>query len=620
LEDFTVIRPKSLQQRLSLFLILPVALLLIGMGIAGFVYARDALLSQWQEAAVLKLQRGAHQVDMHITLIRIWIQSLDTAAESSRPEIIFQWLVDQLRNQEGVVRVDLTWQNDTANYTTPRQPDMMGPDSAMGRGMMGSSDDMTEMMRQMQRFQRTRIGEITPPRFDAPIENQTVSLVSDLLDKNGQNIGRLTVVLRFDYLVRNVVTSSWWQSNEGFLVDDRGKILTGTVPGERYGLAEIKEPLESETMQAIKSKPYGTLLGSGHPPKEVSGFYKLQEAPWTLVMIAPGRKILAPIVRFRLYYLITSAGSIILILLLMKLVTGRTVSAIEEVSRAAGRIARGDFDQPLPVKTRDEVGDLTRSFNTMMEQLQERVRLKAALDLAMEVQQNLLPQKSKAMPGLDIAGRSLYCDETGGDYYDFLEVCCRDSDHLGLVVGDVSGHGISAALLMATARAFLRCRVTQPGAATDIITDVNRLVTADTRESGHFMTLFYAEIDPFSKTLQWVRAGHDPALFYDPISDSVEELGGEGMALGVDAGYIYRQSAEKGLSQGQILLIGTDGIWETRDDSGRMFSKARLAALIREHAAYSAEGLLEAIMATLADFRGSAKQEDDVTLAVVKIA
>ena len=127
-----MIRPKSLQQRLSLFLILPVALLLIGMGIAGFVYARDALLSQWQEAAVLKLQRGAHQVDMHISRIRMWIQSLDTAGESSHPEIIFQWLVDQLRNQEGVVRVDLTWQNNAADHTPPRQPDMMGPESGMG--------------------------------------------------------------------------------------------------------------------------------------------------------------------------------------------------------------------------------------------------------------------------------------------------------------------------------------------------------------------------------------------------------------------------------------------------------------------------------------------------------
>lgn len=614
-----MIRPKSLQQRLSLFMILPVALLLVGMGIASFIYARDALLSQWREAAVLKLERGAHQVDMHLSRIRNWIHSLDKAAESSNPEIIFQWVTEQLKAQEGVVRLDLTWQDNTSNDTMPMKPGMMGPGSAMGPGMGGSRGDRAEMMRGMQRFRRARIGDITAPRFDALIKNQTVSLVSDLLDKNGQILGRLAVVLSFEYLVKNVVTSSWWQSFEGFLVDDHGKILTSTVPGKRNELAETNEPLERETLRAIKQRPYGTLLGSGHPPSEVSGFYKLQEAPWTLVMIAPGRIILAPILRFRLYYFITSAGFIFLILLLIKLVTGQTVAAIKEVSRAADRIARGDFDQPLPVKTRDEVGHLMRSFNTMMEQLKERIRLKAALDLAMEVQQNLLPKQYNSMPGLDIAGRSLYCDETGGDYYDFLEVGSRDSNQFGLAVGDVSGHGISAALLMASVRAFLRCRLTQLGGAADIITDVNRLITADTRESGHFMTLFYAEIDPSSKTLHWVRAGHDPAFFYDPTSDAIEELRGEGIALGIDANYAYRQSAKTGLSAGQILLIGTDGIWETLDDSGRMFGKTRLAALIREHASYSSERLIQVIMTALKDFRGSAKQEDDVTLAVVKI-
>ena len=614
-----MIRPKSLQQRLSLFMILPVALLLVGMGIVSFVYARDALLSQWQEAAVLKLQRGAHLVDMHLSRIRNWIHSLDKAAESNNPDIIFQWVTEQLKAQEGVVRLDLTWQDNTANDTMPIKPGMMGPGSDMGSGMGGRRGDRAEMMRRMQRFHRTRIGDITAPRFDALKKNQTVSLVSDLLDKNGQTLGRLAVVLSFEYLVKNVVNSSWWQSNEGFLVDDHGKILTGTFPGKRNELGETNEPLERETLKAIEQRPYGTLLGSGHPPSEISGFYKLQEAPWTLVMIAPGRKILAPILRFRLYYFITSAGFILLILLLMKLVTGQTVSAIKKVSRAADRIARGDFDQPLPVKTRDEVGHLMRSFNTMMEQLKERIGLKAALDLAMEVQQNLLPKQYNALPGLDIAGRSHYCDETGGDYYDFLEVCCRDSNQFGLAVGDVSGHGISAALLMASVRAFLRCRVTQLGGADDIITDVNRLVTADTRESGHFMTLFYAEIDPSLKTLHWVRAGHDPAFLYDPTSDAVEELKGEGMALGIDANYAYRQSAKAGLSAGQILLIGTDGIWETLDDSGRMFGKTRLVDLIREHASDSSERLIQAIMTALKNFRGSAKQEDDVTLAVVKI-
>jgi sigma-B regulation protein RsbU (phosphoserine phosphatase) len=101
------------------------------------------------------------------------------------------------------------------------------------------------------------------------------------------------------------------------------------------------------------------------------------------------------------------------------LVTGGTVSSIRDISRAADRVARGDYGDPLPVKTRDEVGELTRSFNTMVLQLEERIRLKEALDVAMEVQQNLLPTEMPRAKGLDIAGESIYCDETGGDFYDF---------------------------------------------------------------------------------------------------------------------------------------------------------------------------------------------------------
>jgi sigma-B regulation protein RsbU (phosphoserine phosphatase) len=187
------------------------------------------------------------------------------------------------------------------------------------------------------------------------------------------------------------------------------------------------------------------------------------------------------------------------------------------------------------------------------------------------------------------------------------------------VVGDVSGHGIPAALLMATVRASLKSRVIQPGSIAEIITDVNRLVTRDTGETGQFMTLFYTEIDQFEKTLKWVRAGHDPALLYDPDSDSFEELAGEGMALGVDREYAYRKGGIIDLSAGQILMIGTDGLWESQNESGEMFGKDRIQALIRQHAQSTADMILTSIIHTVQKFRGSAKQVDDITLAVIKV-
>ena len=119
--------------------------------------------------------------------------------------------------------------------------------------------------------------------------------------------------------------------------------------------------------------------------------------------------------------------------------------------------------------------------------------------------------------------------------------------------------------------------------------------------------------------LRWIRAGHAPALLYDPNTDTIEELRGKGMALGVDGDYIYQESVIANLSRGQILLIGTDGIWEPHNESGEVFGKKRLATVIRENASSTAEKILHSIIESLKAFRGSIKQEDDVTLAVVKI-
>ena len=106
----------------------------------------------------------------------------------------------------------------------------------------------------------------------------------------------------------------------------------------------------------MKSLPFGTVFGKGRPPEEISGFYRLKEAPWTLAIVAPGRDILSPIINFRMYYLVVGGGFTLLILVLIRFVMGRTVSAIKDVSLSAKKVAQGDYDVNLPVKTRDEVG------------------------------------------------------------------------------------------------------------------------------------------------------------------------------------------------------------------------------------------------------------------------
>lgn len=217
----------------------------------------------------------------------------------------------------------------------------------------------------------------------------------------------------------------------------------------------------------------------------------------------------------------------------------RIINPVLSVAEGSARVAAGDLETRLVPQGKDEISTLIQSFNQMVEGLRQRDQMRQSLEIAMEVQRNLLPKDDPNFEGLDIAGKSIYCDETGGDYYDFFEFDEYGTGKIGIVLGDVSGHGISSALLMATARAFLRQRSALPGTISQVISDINRQLARDVVDFGSFMSMFYMIIDKTNKSLKWVRAGHDPAIFYDPNTDKISELKGAGMVLGVDENWQY---------------------------------------------------------------------------------
>jgi serine phosphatase RsbU (regulator of sigma subunit) len=297
----------------------------------------------------------------------------------------------------------------------------------------------------------------------------------------------------------------------------------------------------------------------------------------------------------------------------------RIVMPVLSVAKASARVASGDLEIHLAPRGRNEISDLVQSFNKMVDGLKHRDQMRQSLEIAMEVQQNLLPKDNPDFKGLDIAGKSIYCDETGGDYYDYLEFGEYGTGKIGIVLGDVSGHGISSALLMATARAFLRQRSALPGTISQIISDINRQLARDVANSGSFMSMFYLIINRTSKSLKWVRAGHDPAIFYDPKTDKISDLKGAGMALGVDENCQYEENEKQDLAGGQIIILGTDGIWEARNPKGDMFGKEHIYAIIREKANLDANSILNTIVESLTKFKENVDIEDDVTLVVLKI-
>ncbi len=304
----------------------------------------------------------------------------------------------------------------------------------------------------------------------------------------------------------------------------------------------------------------------------------------------------------------------------LNVLSGKSIiQPITDMMVLVRRVRKGHFKQKVRVVSNDELGVLGDGLNEMTDGLIERDEIRRSLYLAQEVQQTLLPQKSPELDKLDVAATIVYCDETGGDYYDFPDTSETHPGDFSVVIGDVSGHGISSALMMATARAFLRQRSMLPGNLADIVSDVNRQMARDFEETGGFMTLFYLTVDTNDANLYWVRAGHDPAIFYDPETDSLEELRGAGIALGVDIDGQYRQYRKADLKKGQIILLGSDGLWEARNQQGEMFGKAPIHHIVRRLAGAGAREILTSCFHAFNVFLGDRAPEDDVTLVVIKI-
>ncbi|MEJ2286155.1 MAG: SpoIIE family protein phosphatase, partial [Desulfobacterales bacterium] len=193
--------------------------------------------------------------------------------------------------------------------------------------------------------------------------------------------------------------------------------------------------------------------------------------------------------------------------IILTILVGRNLTLpFGEIIQSLRSVRNGDFDKKIQVTTNDELGYTGDVINEMTEGLKERDRMRQSLGLAMDVQQHLLPRRNPTVQGLDIAGKSIYCEETGGDYFDYLEGGSNGRGTIKVVVGDVSDHGIPSALLMTTARAFLKQRASRPGHLNQIVADVNRQISRDVEESGQFMTLFLCEIDSPNNLIRWVNA------------------------------------------------------------------------------------------------------------------
>jgi sigma-B regulation protein RsbU (phosphoserine phosphatase) len=254
-------------------------------------------------------------------------------------------------------------------------------------------------------------------------------------------------------------------------------------------------------------------------------------------------------------------------------------------------------------------------YTRLIGRVADQEALKRELDIARDVQAGLLPQKRPAIAGLDYDGTCRMAREVGGDYFDFLDL---GSGRLGMALGDVSGKGVSAALLMASLQALLRSRAKQfADDPASLVTQVNESL-ADSTDPSKFATFFYAVYDPATRTLRYVNAGHNPPFLLRSGTSVVSRLRPTGMALGFDRAAVYAEGCDT-LATGDVLLAFTDGLTEALNEAGEEFDDARAAGLLVGNRHLGATDLQRVVTAELEAFCGRAPQHDDVTIVVARV-
>jgi sigma-B regulation protein RsbU (phosphoserine phosphatase) len=300
--------------------------------------------------------------------------------------------------------------------------------------------------------------------------------------------------------------------------------------------------------------------------------------------------------------------------------SGRLTKNLTSLTAGVGRIAQGDYTTRVPVHSRDEIGRLASAFNQMaadVEQHQraavEQERIRRELELGRRIQSEMLPHAPLHLGLTEVKGVSVPAREVGGDFFNYFVL---DSGLVALLVGDVSGKGVGAALLMANIQASLRTRFALGQELSAIAEAIDRDIEANS-PGPVYATLFIAIFDPVTRRMRYVNAGHHPQ-FVLRTDGRLEKMSSTGLPVGLLAGHGYGE-IEVQLASGDLLFFYTDGCVEMENDMEDMFGSERLETLVAASAGATADELLAKVEQAIAAFRGGRDLFDDATMMAARV-
>ncbi|MDD1686312.1 SpoIIE family protein phosphatase [Methanoregula sp.] len=272
----------------------------------------------------------------------------------------------------------------------------------------------------------------------------------------------------------------------------------------------------------------------------------------------------------------------------------------------------------------DLQGNITGAIETIRDITERRemegklVRSNAELQIAADIQKSFMPEVIPQITGFDIAARTVMAKEVGGDFFDVIpfEIIALDKGTLGLLIADVSGKGVPAALFMALSRIVVRVNVLWHRDPAKAIFDSNNIIAQDSK-SGMFVTLFFGILQEKDRTLTYVNAGHNPPVVFRSRMDTLEELMPTGIVLGAIENRKYF-SRTISIGPGDVIVMYTDGVTESINAQEELFGEERLNEVIRKNARCPAQEILDAILLAVNEYTGDLPQFDDITLLVIK--
>jgi serine phosphatase RsbU (regulator of sigma subunit) len=458
-----------------------------------------------------------------------------------------------------------------------------------------------------------------------PGQPSSIALSKDYF--SGQNQGSI------QYL--NTRSPAMQDAAFALLITPDGRVLASSYPA-RYPLgtpvAQLLPNRSQLVMKALAGVPGSAVnqTAQGRVVYAVEPVLSREKAIGAVYVQFPGISVGGIFPGFIGVVLISAVFWLLLTLpvgLLFGLITTRgLVRRLHHLVTATTQFAEGDYTQRVPISRSDEVGQLEQHFNQMAEQLvesmeqrqilieqtarqEERARIEQEMRTAQLIQQSLLPKDVPAAAGWQFTPYYKPAKEVGGDFYDFIAF---DDGRLGIVIGDVSGKGVPAALVMAITRTMLRTAAGATVSPGEVLARVNDLLSADITP-GMFVTCFYALLDIESGQLQYANAGHDPP--YRHHDGGASELWATGMPLGIMPGSCYEEY-DVTLAPGDSVLFYSDGLVEAHNTKREMFGFPRLMELVGEQPGNAS--LINCMLNELATFTGVAwEQEDDVTMVAL---